>query len=82
MLSGPALAVGLVTLAVLAAQLPVVACSGDGVITGTPLWLAGGGASGSGSGSSDSDVHSGTVTLNGTTFTYACQGDHLLRFSG
>jgi hypothetical protein len=81
--AGPGLAVGLVTLVVLAGQLPVVSCQRGGMTGGTPIWLYGGGASGgsgSVSSSSDGDVHSGRVTLGGSTFTFTCTGDRLVRF--
>jgi hypothetical protein len=82
MLSGPALAIGLVTLLLLAGQMPVVACERGGVTGGTPIWLAFGSASGSTSsiGSSGSDLHSGRVSLDGSTFTYTCAGGRLVRF--
>ena len=79
--AGPVLALGLATVVVLSSQLPVVSCErGGGVITATPIWLFGGSESGSGSGSSDSAIRTGTVTLGSTTFTFACDGDHLVRF--
>jgi hypothetical protein len=80
LLSGPVLAIGLTGLLVLSAQMPVVSCERGGVSTGTPLWLAGGGSSGSAGGSSESSVRSGTVTLDGETFAFVCDGDRLVRF--
>jgi hypothetical protein len=81
LVAGPGLAIGVVTLVVLAGQLPVVSCQRGGMIGGTPIWLYGGGASGSsGSVSSESDVHSGSVTLGGSSFTFTCAGDRLVRF--
>jgi hypothetical protein len=81
LLGGPGLAIGLVALVVLASQLPVVTCQRGGMIGGTPIWLFGGGGSGSsGSVSSESDVHSGSVTVGGSSFTFTCAGDRLVRF--
>jgi hypothetical protein len=61
-----------------------VSCMSDGVSGSTPLWTWFGGLGGggmSGGGSSDSNQVSGSVTVGGTTYSYICMGDRLVRFS-
>jgi hypothetical protein len=89
-ISAPALAIALVCLVGLAADLPVVACQpGGGVVTGFPVWLwvgGGGGGEAGSSGSSSSgpgssgSVSSGTVTIGSSTYEFRCAGGHLATF--
>lgn len=83
--AGLLLSLGFTPLSLLAIQRPIVSCLSDGVSNAAPLWtwFGGGGlgASGSSGGSSGSSQASGTVTVGGTTYSYICAGDRLVRFA-
>lgn len=85
------LTLGLVPLFLLALLgQPVVECSSSGESSSTPIWLwPGGFGSGSFSGSTSGGFSntatpvetSGTATLGNTTYSYVCDGSHLVSFT-
>jgi hypothetical protein len=81
--AGLLLSLGLVPLSVLAViERPVVECTDGGTATSAPIWSSLGQqrVSGTASASSLSNVRTGTVTIDGTTYFYACAGDRLTTF--
>ena len=78
-LSGVAMAVGLVVSAVVAIQPPVVTCTASGVRTSGAIWSGGSSSEGSSQGGPDGTV-TGTVTEDGTTYTFRCVGGDLAEF--
>ena len=78
MTSGVAMAIGLVTAALLAIQRPVAECPGNGVHMRSSIWSPGP-SSGSVQGGPGGDS-TGTVTQGRATYTFACRDGHLVEF--
>ena len=79
-LSGAAMAVGLVVAAIVALQPPVVTCTGSsGIRTSGAIWSGGSSSEGSSQGAPGGPV-TGTVTQDGTTYSFRCVGDDLVDF--